>query len=85
MPGAEERGAPHLVVEGLVLFGAVDAKIKRTMKERLFEFANSLREMFSDQPRARGRSPHLWPVDGPEHDVDARREPIEPQERIARR
>lgn len=81
VPGADEPDAPHLVVDGLVLFGAVDAKIKRTMKERLFEFANSLRQMFSDQPPVRRRPPHnLRPVDVAERDADQRRDSIEPKE-----
>src|SRR5690606_10745470 len=66
VPGADDPDAPHLVIEGFVLFGAVDAKIKRTMKERLFEFANGLRQLFSDQPPARRPPPGLRPVDGPE-------------------
>jgi len=45
-PTCEEPSAPTIVVEGLVLFGGVDVKIKRTLKERLLQFANSLRSMF---------------------------------------
>ena len=79
VPGAEEPDAPHLVVDGFVLFGAVDAKIKRTLKERLFEFANSLRQMLGDQPPVRRQPPSLRTVDAPERDADLRRS--EPQNR----
>lgn len=60
VPATDDRNAPRLVVEGLVLFGAIDAKIKRTLKERLFAFANTLRQMMSSPPRE--RSPHERPA-----------------------
>lgn len=47
VPATDNPDPSKLVIEGLVLFGAVDAKIKRTLKERLFEFADGLRTMFS--------------------------------------
>ncbi|HEY8521512.1 MAG TPA: LiaF domain-containing protein [Gammaproteobacteria bacterium] len=48
VPATEDPDAPRLIVEGLVLFGAADAKIKRTVKERLLEFAYTIRAMFVD-------------------------------------
>jgi hypothetical protein len=70
VPATEDRNAPRLVVEGLVLFGAIDAKIKRTLKERLFEFANSLRQMMGgsapreQSPRERPSSVEAEPFTG---------------------
>lgn len=57
--GVDNRGgttldpnAPLLVVEGVALFGGVDLRVKKTPKERLFEFANQLRTLFDSPPRA---------------------------------
>jgi hypothetical protein len=48
-----DPNAPLLVIEGLVLFGGVDIRVKKTPKERLQEFADQLRTLFSAQtPRA---------------------------------
>ena len=45
--------APLLVVEGLVLFGGIDIRIKKTPKQRLREFADQFRTLFEPQaPRA---------------------------------
>ena len=45
--------APVLVVEGLVLFGGIDIRIKKTPKQRLQEFADQFRTLFDPQaPRA---------------------------------
>ena len=45
--------APQLVVEGLVLFGGIDIRIKKTPKQRLQEFADQFRTLFDPQaPRA---------------------------------
>ena len=51
-PTCEDPTAPVIVVEGLVLFGGVDVKIKRTFRERLMQFADSLRSVFG-QPTQR--------------------------------
>jgi hypothetical protein len=44
-PGATDPNAPTLVVEGLVLFGSVDIKLKKSFKKRYMEFAESVRGM----------------------------------------
>jgi hypothetical protein len=42
-----------LIVEGIVLFGGIDIRIRKSAKQRLHEFANQLRTMFDPQaPRA---------------------------------
>lgn len=38
---------PRLVVEGLVLFGGADVKVRKTVKQRIQEFADSVRGAFS--------------------------------------
>ncbi len=55
--GVDNRGgsgtdpnAPLLVVEGLCLFGGVDIRVKKTPKQRLTEFADTLRSMFDAPP-----------------------------------
>ncbi|MBO1255809.1 DUF1707 and DUF2154 domain-containing protein [Alteromonas sp. 5E99-2] len=40
---------PILRVEGLVLFGGVDIKIKQTIKEKFTEFANQMKSMFDSK------------------------------------
>jgi hypothetical protein len=57
--GIENRGsassdpnAPLLVVEGIVLFGGVDIRVKKTPREKLREFADHVRTMFAAPPRA---------------------------------
>jgi hypothetical protein len=48
-----DPNAPLLVVEGLCLFGGVDIRVKKTPKQRLHEFADSLRTMFDpERPNA---------------------------------
>lgn len=52
-PSTADPNSPLLVVEGLVLFGGIDIKLKKTPKQHLQEFANTLRTMFDPQaPRA---------------------------------
>jgi hypothetical protein len=51
-PSTTDPDAPLLIVEGLCLFGGVDIRAKKTPKQRLTEFANQLREMFGEPPRA---------------------------------
>lgn len=55
--GIEDRGtasaspdSPTLVLEGFILFGGVSIRIKRTFRERMVEFANSVRSMFGAAP-----------------------------------
>jgi hypothetical protein len=44
-PGATDPNAPTLVIEGIVLFGGVDIKLKKSFKKRYVEFAQSIRGM----------------------------------------
>jgi hypothetical protein len=55
--GVDNRGgttadpnAPLLVVEGFCMFGGVDIRVKKTPKQRLYEFADQLRTLFDPQP-----------------------------------
>jgi len=45
-----DPNAPLLVVEGLCMFGGVDIRVKKTPKQRLTEFADTLRGMFEAEP-----------------------------------
>jgi hypothetical protein len=45
-PSHPDPAAPRIVVEGLVLFGGVDVKVRKTFRERLVEFAGAMRAMF---------------------------------------
>jgi hypothetical protein len=49
-PSTLDPNAPLLIVEGLVLFGGVDIRVKKTPKQRLHEFADTLRTMFDPEP-----------------------------------
>ena len=49
-PSTADPNAPLVVVEGLVLFGGIDIKLKKTPKQHLQEFANQLRTMFNAEP-----------------------------------
>ncbi len=51
VPASASPDPAKLAVEGLVLCGAVGAKIKRTLKERLLKFAGDLRAVFGAAPR----------------------------------
>ena len=46
-PSTSDPNAPTIVLQGLVLFGGVDIKIKKTAKERWLEFADTIKEMFA--------------------------------------
>ena len=45
MPSGFSRDAPEIAVEGFVMFGGVSIKLKRTFKERLRDFANTVKNM----------------------------------------
>ena len=45
-PSIANRHAPTLIIEGLVIFGGIDIKIKRTIKEKFVAFADNLKDMF---------------------------------------
>jgi hypothetical protein len=47
VPASTDPNAPTLVIDGLVLFGGADIKLKRSFKERCMELADSVRNMFS--------------------------------------
>ncbi len=55
-PSSTDRNSPRLVIEGLVIFGGGDVKLKRTFRERLLEFADGLRSFFGG-PTPPPRSP----------------------------
>jgi hypothetical protein len=46
-PSTGDRNAPTIVLQGLVLFGGAEIKIKKTAKERWLEFADTVKEMFA--------------------------------------
>jgi hypothetical protein len=46
-PSTADRDAPTIVLQGLVLFGGADIKIKKTAKERWLELADTVKQMFA--------------------------------------
>ena len=38
---------PTIIIEGLCIFSGIDIKVKRTIKERFVEMADSLKKLFS--------------------------------------
>ena len=38
---------PTITIEGICIFSGIDIKVKRTIKERLVEMADSLKKLFS--------------------------------------
>ena len=52
-PTTLDPGAPKIVVEGLVMMGGIDVKVKKTLKERMIEFADGLRAMLGQSPQSR--------------------------------
>jgi len=46
-PSNASMGAPTIIIEGFAMFSGVDIKVKRTMKEKLVAFADSLKKMFA--------------------------------------
>ena len=53
-PSTTDPNAPTLLIQGLALFGGADIRVKKTPKQRLHEFASTLKEMFDPvgPPRA---------------------------------
>jgi hypothetical protein len=52
-PATADPNAPLVVIEGLVLFGGIDVKLKKTPRQHLQDFATQLRSMLDPQaPRA---------------------------------
>lgn len=52
-PNSSDPWAPKLAVDGLVMFGGADVKLKKTVKERMLDFADGLRAMFGKTPPPR--------------------------------
>ena len=50
-PSCADSDAPRLIVEGLVMFGGADVKIRRSLKERAQALAERLRSWFDDERR----------------------------------
>lgn len=48
-PSIASRQAPTLTIEGLVMFGGLDIKIKRTIKEKFVAFANQMKTIFNNK------------------------------------
>ena len=48
-PSIASRQAPTLTIEGLVMFGGLDIKIKRTIKEKFVAFANQMKTIFNNR------------------------------------
>ena len=46
-PLNSQRNAPTIIFTGLSLFGGVDIKVKKPLKEQLVNFADNLKKMFS--------------------------------------
>jgi hypothetical protein len=53
-PSTTDPNAPTLYIHGIALFGGADIRVKKTPKQRLHEFANTLKAMFDpvEPPRA---------------------------------
>jgi hypothetical protein len=45
-PSSGKRDAPHLIVDGFVLLGGLDVKVRKSLRERVVAFADGLRAMF---------------------------------------
>jgi hypothetical protein len=45
-PSTSAADAPTLLISGLTLFGGVNIRVKKSVKQRLYEFANALRTLF---------------------------------------
>lgn len=48
-PSIASRQAPTITIEGVVMLGGLDIKIKRTIKEKFVAFANQMKTMFNDK------------------------------------
>lgn len=48
-PSIASRQAPTITIEGIVLFGGLDIKIKQTIKEKFVAFANQMKDMFNSK------------------------------------
>jgi hypothetical protein len=50
-PSIASRQAPTITIEGVVMLGGLDIKIKRTIKEKFVAFANQMKTMFGNEQR----------------------------------
>lgn len=50
-PSISNRQAPTITIKGLVIFGGLDIKIKRTIKEKFVAFANQMKTIFNNEQR----------------------------------
>ena len=48
-PSIASRQAPTLTIEGLVMLGGLDIKIKHTIKEKFVAFANQMKAVFNNR------------------------------------
>lgn len=46
-PSIADRNAPTVIIEGFAIFGGVDIRLKKTIKEKFVAFADSMRNMFN--------------------------------------
>ena len=46
-PSSDDPNAPTLIIDGLAICGGAKIRVRRTLKERLLEFANSVKNMFA--------------------------------------
>ena len=45
-PSIADRHAPTIIIEGIAIFGGIDIKVKRTIKEKFVAFADNLKKLF---------------------------------------
>lgn len=46
-PSIADRNAPTIIVEGFCIFGGLNIKLKRTIKEKFVAFADNMKNMFN--------------------------------------
>ncbi|XQW86105.1 LiaF domain-containing protein [Thalassotalea piscium] len=46
-PCLADRNSPTIIIEGFVMFGGIDIKLKRTIKEKFVAFADNMKNMFN--------------------------------------
>lgn len=46
-PSNVDRNAPTIVFSGLTIFGSIDIKVRKLLKERFVDFADNLKKIFS--------------------------------------
>ena len=45
MPSSSFDSAPAITIEGFIMFGGLSIKLKRTLKDRLKDFANTVKNV----------------------------------------